>query len=205
MAEAPGYPQTPTKEKTQEPESLSKEELVDLVKELKEENRLLKKEAVTDSLTEVYNRRGFKMFGEKFHTHAQREGEPYAVFVADIDDFKRINDTFGHEVGDTILKTVAQSLSEATRDTDVVGRTGGDEFAGFLVDYTEEGFEELAKRFKTALEKSLRQNLSDKMRGESVEVSLGFAAWRGEEEMGEVVKKADENMYSEKSANKNGK
>jgi two-component system cell cycle response regulator len=205
MAEATSNPETPAKEKTQDPELLSREELIDLVKALKGENSVLKKEIVTDPLTEIYNRRGFIMFGEKFHTHAQREGEPYAVFVADIDNFKRINDTFGHEVGDTILKTVAHSLTEATRDADVVGRTGGDEFAGFLVDYTQEGFEKLAKRFEVALETSLKQSLSGNMRGEKVAVSLGFATWRGEQALNEVIKKADENMYKEKEENKNGK
>jgi diguanylate cyclase (GGDEF)-like protein len=84
--------------------------------------------AVRDQLTGLLNRRGFLELAEHEAARSQREGVPFTVAVMDIDDFKAINDHFGHEGGDAALVRFAQHAAGRLRATDVIGRTGGDEF-----------------------------------------------------------------------------
>lgn len=203
MSEAPSFPENPQRKSDEESlENLSREELVERVTALKKENKRLEKEAITDPLTEVYNRRGLTLFAEKFHLHAEREGEPYAAFVVDIDDFKSINDDYGHEAGDTVLKSIATALLGSVRESDIVGRVGGDEFAGYLVNYTEENFSTISKRLEEKMTGFLKKNLPPGVDTAKIGISIGFAVWRGEENFEDLLKKADNNMYEIKKEKK---
>ena len=88
--------------------------------------------AVVDALTEVHNRRYFMLRLEDEFRRAQRYDNPLALVLVDLDQFRGINESFGHLVGDGVLRAVAQSLVAAVRETDTVARTGGDEFACIL-------------------------------------------------------------------------
>jgi diguanylate cyclase (GGDEF)-like protein len=99
---------------------------------LEEENVELKAESTRDALTDVYNRRYFEEAVAREFETASRHAWPLSVVFVDLDKFKEINDTFGHQAGDAVLVEVAQLLGEVLRDTDIVARYGGDEFVLLL-------------------------------------------------------------------------
>ncbi len=88
----------------------------------------IQRQAITDELTSLYNRRGLVEVGEREVTRAHRFKHPLAAIMADIDDFKRVNDTYGHPCGDQVLRQVARCLEANLRSIDLLGRYGGDEF-----------------------------------------------------------------------------
>ncbi len=107
--------------------------------------------SVTDELTQLPNRRAFVAAATNELGRARRSRRPLAVALVDIDDFKRVNDTFGHAAGDRVLRVVASVLREQLREIDVPARYGGEEFAILLPETTEEGGREAAERFRAAL------------------------------------------------------
>lgn len=101
--------------------------------DLKRSNRRLKIDALTDALTGVANRRAFDTALVREWKLAKRGTVPSFLMLVDLDDFKAINDRFGHNVGDDVLRACGQALAESARETDIVSRIGGDEFAVILV------------------------------------------------------------------------
>jgi len=99
-----------------------------LARSLRDQQRLSRL-ATQDTLTGLYNRRGFYGYLQQWVSYSTRYGHPVSVVLLDIDRFKTINDRFGHPAGDTVLQTVANALKSAVRGADIVGRYGGDEFA----------------------------------------------------------------------------
>jgi diguanylate cyclase (GGDEF)-like protein len=99
---------------------------------LEEENVELKAESTRDALTDVYNRRYFEDAVTREFETATRHAWPMSVVFVDLDNFKGINDTYGHQAGDAVLVEVARLLGEVLRDTDIVARFGGDEFVMLL-------------------------------------------------------------------------
>jgi len=98
------------------------------IKQLEEELNRSKKESATDHLTGLLTRRAYDKEIEKFEENYIRKAENYALVFFDLDNFKKVNDTYGHDCGDVVLKTFAQILQKLTRKTDIVGRYGGEEF-----------------------------------------------------------------------------
>src|SRR5574341_1104522 len=94
----------------------------------------LKKDAVTDGLTGLLTQRAFLKEAETYFRHAAREKEPFACGFLDMRKFKGLNDKYGHEVGNVVLEKTARALRKATRDSDIIGRYGGDEFTILFVD-----------------------------------------------------------------------
>jgi diguanylate cyclase (GGDEF)-like protein/PAS domain S-box-containing protein len=103
-----------------------------LAEELREKNEILEKMATTDPLTGLANRRALTDRMAEEVSRCGRYGAPLAVAMIDLDNFKRINDTYGHDVGDRVLKTVAQIISQQTRSADMAARFGGEEFCVLL-------------------------------------------------------------------------
>lgn len=108
--------------------------------------------AVTDQLTGCHNRHGFKEFASKFMTNAMRRQEPVGLLMIDLDLFKQVNDTYGHEVGDQVLKAVGDFLIGQCRADDLVARFGGEEFVVFLPNCTKASTLILARRLRKNLE-----------------------------------------------------
>ena len=115
---------------------------------------LVQRQAVTDELTGLANRRRFLTQLESEIARSRRTGATLAIVLADLDDFKRVNDTYGHEVGDEALGTFAEILRTTVRDIDLPVRLGGEEFAVLLPDTDLPGAVQLAERVRRALEKT---------------------------------------------------
>src|SRR6185295_4369336 len=106
--------------------------LIDLHRQLEEKTRLLEHFALTDPLTGLPNRRAIEAWAAHELPAAARHGFAFWVVAIDLDHFKQVNDTHGHDAGDTVLKTFGEILRSNTRSSDISGRTGGEEFLHVL-------------------------------------------------------------------------
>jgi diguanylate cyclase (GGDEF)-like protein len=111
----------------------------------------LRRLATTDELTGLANRRGFTAAWEQLGTDALRTGQPVGLLLLDVDDFKAINDRFGHLAGDDVLRTIADTVRVACRSTDVLGRLGGDELAVGLIGGGTDACRATAERIESQL------------------------------------------------------
>jgi diguanylate cyclase (GGDEF)-like protein len=153
-------------------------------------------EAITDELTGLYNRRGFRALAEHQLRIARRSGADVLVLCVDLDGFKPINDRFGHAEGDRALCEIAGLLRTTVRETDLVGRVGGDEFALLVVDADEATEHAVVGRLRHAL---TFRNLGVS-RPYPLAVSLGavrFDADRGAS-LDELLERADAALYEAK-------
>jgi diguanylate cyclase (GGDEF)-like protein len=103
--------------------------IVDLQKELMESNKRLELLSITDGLTKLYNHRHFQDELARAFEESERYGRPLSLAIVDLDFFKKVNDTYGHAVGDEVLKAVSRIFQESIRSTDLAARYGGEEFA----------------------------------------------------------------------------
>ncbi len=146
-----------------------------------------------DALTKLPNRREFLERGHQAFAEAQRQEAPFAAVYIDLDHFKEVNDTLGHEIGDQLLKSVAAAMRAHLRASDVPGRLGGDEFALLLPNMK-------ADTVKVYVEK-LRRALLDAMQTERwlVTFSIGVASYRTTpQDFDALLKQADQLMYEVK-------
>jgi diguanylate cyclase (GGDEF)-like protein len=163
--------------------------------------RRLASQAATDALTGLANRRSFDEELALEWRRAERVETPLALILADIDDFKRINDTYGHQVGDQVLAKVGELLSERLRQIDFAARYGGEEFAVLAPETDLEGARTLAQRLRKDLAK-LRIELPDG--GDlGVTASFGVAAKGELRRAEELIASADHALYEAKRRGKN--
>ena len=161
----------------------------------------LRDQAMRDPLTNVYNRRYFNQVIEREIGRSKRYDHPIGFLMIDIDDFKHINDTYGHQTGDLVLKAVADLLVEQVRDTDLVVRYGGDEFLLVLIETNGET-EKVMERIQEAIAERTRTN---EIVPFPVTLSIGSAHWSPElnQTAKEILAEADRKMYEAKAANEN--
>lgn len=157
--------------------------------------------ATTDGLTSLSNRRHFETLARAEWARFQRYGRPLSLMVLDIDHFKSVNDRYGHDAGDLVIKAVAQSLQATKRLTDMVARIGGEEFA-MLLPETDEGAAEIAgERLRQAIESQVLVLPDENLK---VTISIGIAraqtAMAGFEVM---LKRADAALYDAKRSGRN--
>ncbi|HEY6583645.1 MAG TPA: diguanylate cyclase [Gaiellaceae bacterium] len=164
-------------------------------------HRTVEQQALVDGLTGLANRRLCTAALEKEIARGERFGEPLALVLADIDDFKRINDRWGHPTGDEVLKAFAATLYESVREIDLAGRWGGEEFALLLPGTDLAGGRELAERVRQALE-AQEVTAPD---GETVRVtaSFGVASFPEAETQDQLVAASDGALYEAKRSGKN--
>ncbi len=161
-------------------------------------NEALQRLSHTDVLTQLNNRLSTNERMRQEFLRMKRHGQPYAVLFIDIDRFKRINDTYGHETGDEVLRQLAQVLQGAARVTDFVARYGGEEFLVLLPDTSEAGALTLGEKIRQAV-----ATQSFPVVGE-VTVSVGVSVARGaDKNEEEVVHRADKALYRAKSEGRN--
>ncbi|MBE3109261.1 MAG: diguanylate cyclase [Acidobacteria bacterium] len=156
--------------------------------------------SLIDELTKVYNRRGFMTLGEQQIKVAHRTKKEMSIFYADLDDLKKINDTYGHDKGDAVLVEAAAMLRDAFRDSDIIARLGGDEFAVLAIDVAEGKATTLARRLR---EKIAARN-SRPGQEYSVSFSLGTARYDPDKPctLAELITSADRKMYQDKNVRK---
>jgi len=164
-------------------------------------NRKLQTQASTDPLTEIANRREFlKRLDEEF-ARSGRHKSPLSLLMLDIDHFKKVNDTYGHDTGDFVLKEVTRRIKACLRTEDVFGRYGGEEFLIALSDCPLEDAEKLAEKFRVIIEESEMEFRNSRIR---VTISIGGTQVRPEDTSpAEVITKCDTCLYEAKNTGRN--
>jgi diguanylate cyclase (GGDEF)-like protein len=166
--------------------------------QLEDANRELDLQARSDPLTGLLNRRGFDAQMTYALALARRSGRPLSLITVDVDHFKRINDTHGHDVGDEVLQRLAHTLAQRLRDSDVVARLGGEEFAALLPDTDLEGARAIAQALVDA-----QAALTDPVVGR-ITVSAGVSTLRGADDTAQrLLRRGDEALYEAKGQGRN--
>jgi two-component system cell cycle response regulator len=176
--------------------------IIELHRQIATKNHLLEELALTDALTGLPNRRAIDVWASRQLSAAARHDFPIWVVMADLDFFKKINDNYGHDVGDVVLKSFAQILTEHTRQSDICGRLGGEEFLVVLTHVEKENV-------MLAIERIRKQFESHKFTAAghtfSATASLGIAGFRGtiSPRFGDLLTLADAALYAAKHKGRN--
>lgn len=168
---------------------------------LEEERRRLEQEAMVDPLTGLANRRALMQSAERALEESAQSGQPFSLWVLDVDHFKRVNDTWGHAVGDEVLKLVASRIRAVLRERDLCARYGGEEFAVILPGVDRLVAAMAAERSRESVA-ALALPYGDEF--VRVTVSIGAATWPADgETLEELLAVADQRLYAAKSAGRN--
>ncbi len=169
------------------------------ITEQKNTEERLFQEASTDTLTGLNNRRQFESLFDQAMANALRYQTPYCVIMSDIDHFKNVNDTYGHEVGDVVLKAVADTAKKVFRASDIIGRFGGEEFIVFLSNTDLEGGKVAAEHFRQAVEQKV---ITTEGKSIPVTISIGLTATNSTKLL-DLTKEADLALYYSKDHGRN--
>ena len=153
-----------------------------------------------DFLTGVYNRRFFYSDVEEYIQAAEETNEPYAFAMIDVDYFKKINDTYGHDGGDRILKSIAKILNDNTKGSDIVARFGGEEFCVVLKKISQE---EAVKFFVNLRAKVAENEVVIKKQKIRVTISIGVSFGNGHCEIDDMLEACDSALYTAKENGRN--
>jgi len=166
----------------------------DEINQLQENLAVVRAESLTDPLTGLLNRRGMDLALEQLRI----QGRPFAVIALDIDHFKHINDSFGHDVGDQVIRRVAAIMNACSRGADILCRSGGEEFLMLLPDASEAAASGVAERLRQCVGQESMLEVG------AVTISLGIAVWPVHAENVErVLKLADAALYRAKREGRN--
>jgi two-component system cell cycle response regulator len=175
---------------------------IELHREIDAKNKLLEEMAHTDPLTGLPNRRAIEEWAARQLRGAARHGFAVWVAHADLDNFKRINDNYGHDAGDQVLQKFGEVLRESTRASDISGRMGGDEFLLVMTHLNEKSTRLTVERLRGQF-----AALKFSFGGDTVSVtaSFGIAGFQGKEppEFSKLVRQADKALYTGKRAGRN--
>ncbi|MBI3569708.1 MAG: GGDEF domain-containing protein [Gammaproteobacteria bacterium] len=156
--------------------------------------------AITDPLTRIMNRRGITVGLLDAMAQAERYRTPLTVAMVDIDHFKEINDTYGHEAGDRVLKNVAEILSDALRMPDKVGRYSGEEFLIVLPHTSLVQGKKIVERIRASVSKKIFDQGAKKAR---VTISVGVIQFQPGEDLEQLMSQADKALYDAKKGGRN--
>lgn len=174
-----------------------------------EQVRLLKQElernasmAKTDELTGIPNRRGFNEIIENLSIEAQQKQSSFAVILLDIDHFKNINDTFGHLIGDSVLRYIARLLHKETKGRDSIARFGGEEFVILLPDTQHDSAMQVANNIRKKIESHPLKIKSDQ-KSMQITISAGVAMYQMGEPTEQLLHRVDQRLYKAKTSGRN--
>ena len=181
----------------------SKAKAENLATELQAANEKLRELATKDGLTGLFNHRYFQESMDREISRALRYKSPLSLIIADIDHFKKINDTYGHPVGDMVIKTIGSHMQNNVRGSDIVARYGGEEFAAILTETDLKGSVTFAERFRRSIEEA--DIISD---GQTIKVtiSVGVATLNHVSRTNDkatLIKLADDSLYHAKKTGRN--
>jgi diguanylate cyclase (GGDEF)-like protein len=156
--------------------------------------------ALTDELTKLPNRRHVLTFATEQLRAARANGSAFAMLALDVDHFKRINDSYGHDAGDVVLRRVADTCRAALRSRDKMGRTGGEEFVVVLPETDATVAAEIAERLRVAVEAIDFSDIEPDLR---ITISIGVTESRSNEDFMAISKRADDSLYRAKERGRN--
>jgi diguanylate cyclase len=173
------------------------------VTELRENLEVVQREALTDALTGIPNRKFFDTRLKDATRDSMRDGEPMSLVICDIDFFKRFNDSYGHQIGDQVLKLVARTLSDSVKGRDTPARYGGEEFALILPRTTLHQSVIVADQIRNAVMKRKFVGKDTREDYGSVTLSFGTAEYRPNESLDALIARADAALYHAKREGRN--
>ena len=165
-----------------------------------DQTKAVREDAERDALTGLKMRGPFEAQAIAMLNRARDKDVPVSVIVADIDHFKRVNDIWGHQVGDTAIASFGDLLRSTIRDTDIAGRIGGEEFCILVWNCPEEPTLNLAERIRARFEQLPIEGISDDVR---LTASFGVAQWVTDEGYGRLFARADAALYRAKEGGRN--
>jgi len=166
---------------------------IETIKQKKE----LEKISVTDNLTGVYNRHKLNAILKREFSRSNRVSVPFGIIILDIDLFKNINDKYGHNVGDTVLKQITSIIQENIRECDTLGRWGGEEFLIIIPKGDGDAGKLLANKLKSKIEKYPFSIVKH------VTASFGVATYKEDDTIDSLIKRADDALYRAKENGRN--
>lgn len=164
------------------------------------ENQKLRKLIQRDDLTQIYNRRFLEFHLKQALEEANEFKQAFGLLFIDIDHFKHVNDTYGHNIGDCVLKVLANTLRSNLRPNDLVGRWGGEEFIAIIKSDDEKMLQVIAERLRQLSEHSIYKHGDIDIQ---VTVSIGGALLKKDESIEDLIHRADKHMYQAKSTGRN--
>lgn len=172
-------------------------------RELENSKEKLKRMALHDPLTDLHNRRYFDTMMKNLLSTSQRSREPLCLILLDIDHFKKVNDTYGHDVGDIVLKELATTLKYMLRESDIIARVGGEEFAIIFPSTNLEGAYKISEKIREKVE-----NLEIKIKEKTpikFTISIGLSVFdkKVDKTTETIAKRADKALYEAKNSGRN--
>lgn len=153
--------------------------------------------AVTDKLTGLYNRRRFEEVLENELSRSRRFNHPFSLMIIDIDHFKEVNDSFGHDVGDRVLIEISKLIKENIRSTDVLVRWGGEEFVIICLETNLSSIKSIADNIRKKIESYTFKDIGNKT------VSIGLTVYENDDTQASILKRADNALYKAKNDGRN--
>jgi len=173
------------------------------VEKLNRELESAKGEAMIDPMTGILNRRGFEKTTSRILDESTASGKETCLLMVDIDHFKKINDTYGHLVGDKVIRAVAEMLKSKVKGQDSVARLGGEEFAVLLPETPAAGAFAVAEHIRQSIENGKIRRIDSQETIGAVTVSIGIASILPDEDINQLLNQADKALYASKTQGRN--
>lgn len=170
---------------------------------MREDMQSLKQETMTDSLTGIPNRKAFDLELRSRAKEAVHKNLPLSMIMIDIDHFKTFNDTYGHAVGDQVLRLVSRTLSEGLKPTELLARYGGEEFTVLVPSMRMKDAEKLAEKLRQRIATKDIVNMTKNEKLGNLSISLGVAQLHPGESLSQFIERSDHALYKAKAAGRN--